>query len=81
MPDITNRLFSGIKMQILPDNPVNLPDIVYAVHMVGMRMRIKHPVQIANIIASSCKRKSGDVSINNLTPSYSRYADVRKRRF
>ena len=37
-------------MQILPDNPVNLPDIVYAVHMVGMRMRIKHPVQIANII-------------------------------
>ena len=50
MPDITNRLFSGIKMQILPDNPVNLPDIVYAVHMVGMRMRVKHPVQIANII-------------------------------
>ena len=50
MPDITNRLFSGIKMQILPDNPVNLPDIVYAVHMVGMRMRVKQPVQIANII-------------------------------
>ena len=55
MLNLLHRVFSGINVQTLAVNPVNFAQIVNAVQMIGMRMRIQNPVHIADILGNQLR--------------------------